>query len=356
MDERTLVNPGLDAPSAERTVAMGTGDRTVALETGDRTQMGVSLRCAVCDTQNPPGETWCAECGFRLDADPGETPAPDANRPPAQLVDAQGIAHPLRAGINAVGRQDTTILLTDSTVSRRHAQIGVEGGTIWVEDAGSSNGTIVNGQRLNAGERRAVRDGDEVRFGSLSLAVQVDPDALAALPASEAGTPEEGGEEETVETADAGGTVMGPHLLLPSGNPFPLPEGVTRVGRRSGNDLILPDSYTSGAHAHLTRDGDTVTVTDDGSTNGTLLNGDRLAPGEATPLRDGDVLVFGQTQSLFTLPDSGVSSTESTAASSETDEEETDPPSGNTDTALSDPPEAPPADTGVDLRPSDGKD
>lgn len=52
-------------------------------------------------------------------------------------------------------------------VSRRHARVGMDGdGSAWVEDAGSMNGTFVNGDQLPPATRRRLRDGDELRLAS----------------------------------------------------------------------------------------------------------------------------------------------------------------------------------------------
>ena len=52
-------------------------------------------------------------------------------------------------------------------------------------------------------------------------------------------------------------------------------------------------------HAQIEHIGSTFTVTDLNSTNATRLNGKRLEPDQATPLNDGDALVFGKVQSTF---------------------------------------------------------
>jgi hypothetical protein len=66
------------------------------------------------------------------------------------------------------------------------------------------------------------------------------------------------------------------------------------VGRGSDNDLCLNDSSVSKIHAALVmnREG-TLLVADTGSTNGTYINGRRIAYGEARQIEDGDVLGFG---------------------------------------------------------------
>jgi pSer/pThr/pTyr-binding forkhead associated (FHA) protein len=68
------------------------------------------------------------------------------------------------AGETTIGRDATNgvPLAMDTTVSRRHAVIAADGGGYIIRDQGSSNGTFVNGQRV---EETALRPGDEVSIG-----------------------------------------------------------------------------------------------------------------------------------------------------------------------------------------------
>lgn len=60
------------------------------------------------------------------------------------------------------------IVLGDPSVSRVHARIyRGEDGCIEIRDLNSTNGTWINGVRLEPNEKRRVQRGDEVRFGSL---------------------------------------------------------------------------------------------------------------------------------------------------------------------------------------------
>lgn len=52
-------------------------------------------------------------------------------------------------------------------VSRRHAAIRRGEDTLTLVDLGSTNGTHLNGQRLNPNQPRVLRDGDEIRMGKL---------------------------------------------------------------------------------------------------------------------------------------------------------------------------------------------
>lgn len=56
-------------------------------------------------------------------------------------------------------------------VSRRHAKIVRQDGSLHVVDNGSANGTYLNGQKLVAQQARVLRDGDDIRLGHLTVRV-----------------------------------------------------------------------------------------------------------------------------------------------------------------------------------------
>ncbi len=58
-------------------------------------------------------------------------------------------------------------------VSRRHAKlIRREANTLHVSDIASANGTFLNGQQLIPNQERIIRNGDELRLGTLVLLVE----------------------------------------------------------------------------------------------------------------------------------------------------------------------------------------
>jgi FHA domain len=69
------------------------------------------------------------------------------------------------------------------------------------------------------------------------------------------------------------------------------------VGRASDNELQLNDTSVSKIHAALLMSSEgTLLVADTGSTNGTFINGRRIAYGESRLIEDGDVVGFGDVE------------------------------------------------------------
>src|SRR5262249_6274038 len=72
-----------------------------------------------------------------------------------------------------IGRKEgNTIRLTERNVSRRHAKLVKQNGSILIEDLGSYNGIRVNGNRISG--KVAVNEGDRIQIGDYSLALKLD--------------------------------------------------------------------------------------------------------------------------------------------------------------------------------------
>jgi hypothetical protein len=86
----------------------------------------------------------------------------------AWLVDARGRRLELRTdGTTRIGwASDNDLVLKDSTVSRHHAEMSFDNGRGFLRDLGSSNGTFVEGSRVN-GVR--LNDGSRIRLGQVEL-------------------------------------------------------------------------------------------------------------------------------------------------------------------------------------------
>jgi len=116
---------------------------------------------------------------------PTQPPAPVSMRvalAPSQLiVAASGAALPLPNAAQAIiGRGDPVSNFfpeidlnpfgaIDNGVGRRHIRVFVQGGQVLIEDLDSTNGTLLNSQKLIARQPQPLRDGDQISVGKLLL-------------------------------------------------------------------------------------------------------------------------------------------------------------------------------------------
>ena len=87
-----------------------------------------------------------------------------------RLVTSDGQSFRIHRSAIAGRSSSVHIVLNDTQVSRRHAELRAEGNTLMVRDLGSRNGTYVNGVRLTA--PHTLRPGDWLRIGNTSFQVQ----------------------------------------------------------------------------------------------------------------------------------------------------------------------------------------
>ncbi|HYP97034.1 MAG TPA: DUF4388 domain-containing protein [Polyangiaceae bacterium] len=120
----------------------------------------------------------------------GTEPSPSDLRYGLRFISGkyQGGEYPLSEGQEIViGRSsELDMVLVEEMVSRKHARIALSQGVISIEDLGSTNGTFVNGEKV---ERGTLKEGDRVLVGTNILKVmaishdgdqQLDPKAVAA--------------------------------------------------------------------------------------------------------------------------------------------------------------------------------
>ena len=89
------------------------------------------------------------------------------------------------------------------------------------------------------------------------------------------------------------------HEQLPSALPFA--STPTTIGREADNTLSIPEAAVSRFHARVEPRGEQWWISDNGSTNGTLVNGARV---EESPLEDNDVVRIGDT--IFRYAEAGI--------------------------------------------------
>ncbi|MBN1303483.1 MAG: FHA domain-containing protein [Anaerolineales bacterium] len=80
------------------------------------------------------------------------------------------------------------------------------------------------------------------------------------------------------------------------GSAYPIEGDLATIGRDSSNSIVINDAEVSRRHARLTAQGGKYVLEDTGSTNGSFVNGQRIAGPHV--LKPGDVLSFGEQISL----------------------------------------------------------
>lgn len=90
-------------------------------------------------------------------------------------------------GVHLAGRsEEAGILLADESISRNHARIHNTEQGLFIEDLGSSNGTYVQGRRIEG--RVPVGMGEEVRLGAVTFRMDPEVGAAGGLGEALAGT------------------------------------------------------------------------------------------------------------------------------------------------------------------------
>jgi len=246
-------------------------------------RMPRDLECPQCFTPNPPGNRFCAGCGYALEsaAAPGQPRAAAAGaalRLTALNADGTEVGtFSVNEGV-PVGRGLGSIFSGDNYLSPAHAVFTRQSGRVLVQDAGSLNGVYL---RLRANVPWRLRWGDMFRVGQHIL-------RLESL---------EDGYQFTDDVRHFGspnpGYVARLALMIgrdTTGNAFLIPKEGFHLGRERGNALFGDDAYMSGLHCLLSVDLESgVWLTDLGSSNGTFV---RLR--QPQPVSSGDLLLMGQ--------------------------------------------------------------
>jgi pSer/pThr/pTyr-binding forkhead associated (FHA) protein len=185
---------------------------------------------------------------------------------------------PVRIGRAA----ECELVIAEAGISRHHATVRRAGAGFVVEDAGSRNGSFVNGNRI---ERQPLAPGDRIRVGEVEIEFVADEAEEAATEAP-AGRGLAGLGGFLRETA----WLLHPLEPLGGAGPVRLDARVTTVGREASARLVLEDESISRMHARLDREGGDLVVTDLKSRNGVMLNGEKVL---RAALQDGDQVQFG---------------------------------------------------------------
>jgi pSer/pThr/pTyr-binding forkhead associated (FHA) protein len=198
----------------------------------------------------------------------------------------------------SLGRATTNdIVLDDARVSRRHAQLDCGPQGVSLVDLGSSNGTRVNGIRI---DRATLVPGDTISLGSQQLRYRVED------PTEDVGLTVIDTQMQLDQTINDEylpvviNETSSPSLVVFTGDrtwnlDLKDLDQVT-IGRDESCALLIASSNVSRRHAEVQRRGEAFLLKDLGSTNGTWVHGKQI---DQYILEDGDVFGIGPAQVVF---------------------------------------------------------
>ena len=162
----------------------------------------------------------------------------------------------------------------DLTVSGHHARLFWDGDGLWIEDAGSRNGLLHNGVKLELAHKLLA--GELIALGGCTLvrtdAVQADDGTLGFHKLEHCNGPKRG------VRVNIAGTDASPFT----------------IGSAAGCGIVLADEFISPRHCHfVTKVGGECWIYDGGGVNGTLVNDEPLK-GKGRLLKDGDLVTLAQ--------------------------------------------------------------
>jgi len=147
---------------------------------------------------------------------------------------------------------------------------------------------------------------DEARFCSrcgspLVTEVAGDSTATISIPGAERSEISSDRQLNAVDAAAVDALPRGSALLVVqrgpgAGSRFLLDQDVVTAGRHADSEIFLDDVTVSRRHATFTREGDTFSVADAGSLNGTYVNRDRI---DTVLLKDTDEVQIGKYRLVF---------------------------------------------------------
>ena len=162
--------PGVSGVSGASNVANGFAQPKYTPGAQSQQQI-VTLPCFRCGASNPSSRLFCTSCGYELsdkgaanDHYMGPNGRPILARLTIQNGSMSGHSYLFHQGVTTIGRTNgNDLIISERTVSRRHARLWFDNGRWFLQDLQSANGTLLNNTKVLAPV--ALKDGDVINFG-----------------------------------------------------------------------------------------------------------------------------------------------------------------------------------------------
>ena len=198
--------------------------------------------------------------------------------------------YPLSAAPMRVGRMATADIVLDRPeryVSKQHCEIVLKEGRVLLRDLGSTNGTIMGGEKLPANVFHEWQPDVEITLGPFKLALKSRQE-LESVPSPPA---------EAASRAPTTKVHIYFHLVCEDATPNRIPLVGDRpivVGRLSDCEMVINHPHVSKRHCRIQVSEDGIEIVDLRSTNGTHLLNQRLPAHVPVPWKGDDKITIGQ--------------------------------------------------------------
>lgn len=205
---------------------------------------------------------------------------------PGKIFDLEGEIVTVGSGMK------NGIIIQDNDVSREHCRLIRVMADYELYDLNSNRGTFVSGQRLKTGW--LLKPGNVIELGeNVTLEYERAPAKVELTKLNTQSAPRH---------TDKPTAQSHPYLVATAGmkigEVFALESETVRIGREQTNEIVISNSAISRVHLILRWKDNAYEVEDQGSTNGTAINGNVLQANVPQPIHSNDIINIAATIEL----------------------------------------------------------
>ncbi len=208
-----------------------------------------------------------------------------------------------------IGRgKDCDITIDNTAISRQHISIAMHNGIYFISDLGSTNGSFVNGKKINTDE--PISETDSIEFGKFALISIPEDPGVNKMSSMTADTMDM--DDETIFVTNQHPTegnkkqfkpkTEGPHLKVLQGNVTPseislFGKSSIKIGKEPHCELVLSGWFIAQAQCYIIKRDKGYYLVPQKSWVGTFVNNTKTT--NERLLRPGDIITIRQISIRF---------------------------------------------------------
>ena len=179
--------------------------------------------------------------------------------------------------------QDNEVIISNNFISKTHAKLHIDQqGSLFIIDLGSTNGTFINGRRIESNVKIPVSPSDTIEFAQgQGVRLVFNPEAYGApsnIPINQGGNEYEG--RDTISSANILDKLKSKKQIV--------------IGRNPNCDVVIANPSVSRSHAIIEKVSENNYIIKDlGSLNGTYVNGRKISS-SGVKVGTNDIIIIGR--------------------------------------------------------------